>query len=133
IEICGRDMVMQRLEGTTMLTDLGDHPWRLFKHAKTLASLALRLHAIPQPPWLDQRIGGGSALVHMDLHPDNVMITPDGPVVIDWSNAGAGAPGAEIADLWLLMSIATVPGKGFKTKLLGYGRKLFLNRFMRHF
>jgi aminoglycoside phosphotransferase (APT) family kinase protein len=69
----------------------------------------------------------------MDIHPDNVILTQRGPVVIDWTNAGAGAPGAEVADLWLLMSIATVPGDGIKPKLLAYGRRLFLRTFMRHF
>jgi aminoglycoside phosphotransferase (APT) family kinase protein len=133
VEASGRDIVMERVEGPTMLADLAAHPWRLFSHANTLASLADRLHAIPRPPWLDPRVGGGDTLVHMDLHPDNVMITEHGPVVIDWSNAGAGPAEAEIADLWLLMSVANVPGSGIVPKLLSYGRKLFLRTFMKHF
>jgi tRNA A-37 threonylcarbamoyl transferase component Bud32 len=133
IEVSGGDIVMERVDGPTMLTDLGDHPWRVFKHAHTLASLVQQLHAIAPPPWLESRVGGGSVLVHMDIHPDNVVVTKSGPVVIDWSNAGAAHGEAEIADLWLLMSIATVPGTGLKPKLLSYGRKLFLRTFMKHF
>ncbi len=142
VEASGRDIVMERIDGQTMLTDLGKHPWRLFAHARTLADLAKRLHAIPAPAWLDPRVGatpersGGAdrlVLVHMDLHPDNVMITANGPVVIDWSNAGIAPPEAEMADLWILMSIANIPGTGLVPKLLSYGRKLFLRSYMKHF
>src|SRR5438094_9114508 len=50
VEASGSDIVMQRLEGSTMLADLASHPWRLFAHANTLASLFERLHEIPPPP-----------------------------------------------------------------------------------
>ncbi len=133
VEAAGRDLVMERLTGPTMLGDLGAHPWRLFRHADALATLMNRLHEIPPPGWLQPRLGGGPVIVHMDFHPDNIIITPDGPVLIDWSNAGAGHAGAEVADLWLLLSIATIPGDGLAPKMLGYGRKLFLNRVMKHF
>ncbi|WP_213012987.1 phosphotransferase, partial [Paractinoplanes toevensis] len=35
--------------------------------------------------------GSGSTIVHLDLHPENVLLTRRGPVVIDWCNAGDGA------------------------------------------
>lgn len=41
----GRDLVMGRVDGVTMLDDLGDHPWRLRRHAHTLADLHTRLGA----------------------------------------------------------------------------------------
>jgi len=31
-------------------------------------------------------------IVHLDLHPENVMLTVSGPVVIDWRNATDGDP-----------------------------------------
>nr|WP_328884483.1 phosphotransferase [Streptomyces sp. NBC_00299] len=34
-------------------------------------------------------------VVHLDLHPENVMLTPDGPYVIDWANAEEGDPGLD--------------------------------------
>ncbi|SOD67561.1 Phosphotransferase enzyme family protein [Streptomyces zhaozhouensis] len=46
----------------------------------TLAGLLDRLHALP----------GG--LVHLDLHPENVLRTARGPVVIDWCNARENRP-----------------------------------------
>jgi aminoglycoside phosphotransferase (APT) family kinase protein len=131
-EASGTDMVMERVNGIAMLDDFAKHPWRLFRHARTLADLHKQLHAIPPPPWLKPRLGGGPSIVHLDLHPLNVIVTAAGPVVIDWSNAGTGPPEAEIADLWLLMSNAEIPGSGVIVKFMKWGRGLFLRAFMRH-
>jgi len=132
VEVSGPEIVMERIDGTPMLDDFARHPWRLFRHARTLAELHRRLHAIPAPPWLRPKVGGGDAVVHLDLHPLNVMVTERGPVVIDWTNAGRGAPDAEIADLWLIMANADIPGGWLERKLLGLSRGLFLRAFLGH-
>lgn len=36
-------------------------------------------------------------ILHMDLHPDNVMLTAHGPVVIDWRNATEGPADLDVA------------------------------------
>ncbi|HEX5298781.1 MAG TPA: phosphotransferase [Streptosporangiaceae bacterium] len=87
----GPDLVMERLAGPTMLDDLGRRPWRAARHARLLAELHDRLHQIAAPAGLRHPAGPGDRVVHLDLHPANVMLTPGGPAVIDWSNAGAGA------------------------------------------
>ncbi|KUM81019.1 hypothetical protein AQI70_03230 [Streptomyces curacoi] len=53
-----------------------------------LARLPRQLHGVPA------RRSQGSVL-HLDLHPDNVTLTPDGPYVIDWDNARDGDPGLD--------------------------------------
>jgi aminoglycoside phosphotransferase (APT) family kinase protein len=116
-----------------MLRDVGKRPWRLFRHAKTLARLQQGLHDIPPSDWLHTKHEGGTAIVHLDLHPDNVMLSPAGPVVIDWSNAGLGDPDVEVADLWLVMSSATVPGSRVERVIANLGRGLFVNAILRHF
>lgn len=144
IEFAGGDLVMERVDGPTMLDDFGRRPWRLYRHAATLAALLEQLHEIPAPDWLrdrhagPERSGGGSpprrhVLVHLDLHPDNVMLTSRGPVVIDWTNAGRGDPDAEIADLWLVFTSAVVPGGAIRRALINAGRGLFVKAFLRHF
>ena len=45
----------------------------------------------------------GSALLHGDLHPGNVLLGRDGPVVIDWFDATVGHPVADIARSSLLL------------------------------
>ena len=133
VAVAGRDLVMERIEGQTMLRDIGRRPWRLYRHASTLAALQQGLHDIPPPDWLQAKHEGGTAVVHLDLHPDNVMLAPSGPVVIDWSNAGLGDPDAEVADLWLVMSSATVPGSRMDRVIANLGRGLFVNAILRHF
>ena len=44
-----------------------------------------RLHVVEAPPGLRTGFGPGRAVLHLDLHPANVMLTSRGPVVIDWS------------------------------------------------
>jgi aminoglycoside phosphotransferase (APT) family kinase protein len=103
----GQDMVMERLEGRDMLADLAGKPWRTRRHARTLARLHDQLHAITAPPGLPA-FGRGDRVLHLDLHPANVMLTPRGPVVIDWVNAHAGAPGADVAMAYLIMATSEV-------------------------
>jgi tRNA A-37 threonylcarbamoyl transferase component Bud32 len=133
IAVAGRDLVMERIDGPTMLRDVGKRPWRLYRHAATLAGLQQGLHDIPPPGWLHTKHEGGTAIVHLDLHPDNVMLSPSGPIVIDWSNAGLGDPDIEVADLWLVMSSATVPGSRLDRLIANAGRGLFVNAILRHF
>ena len=59
------EIVMRRLEGPTMLDDLGRRPWMIGRHAATLATLHRRLHEIEAPDWLPTPLGEGEALLHL--------------------------------------------------------------------
>ena len=104
----GPDLVMERLAGRDMLADLSGRPWLVRRHARTLAGLHDRLHAIAAPPSLRAQFGPGDRVLHLDLHPGNVMLTAAGPVVIDWSNVAAGAPAADVAMAWLIIATSEV-------------------------
>jgi aminoglycoside phosphotransferase (APT) family kinase protein len=101
-EADGTDMVMERLDGSDMLAAIVARPWTVRRHARTLADLHNRLHEITAPPGWNP--GRGNKVVHLDLHPANVMLTSRGPVVIDWVNAQSGTPGADVAMAYLLMT-----------------------------
>ena len=62
--------------------------------ALTLARLHRELYAIPPPDFLR---GDGPAILHLDLHPANVMLSANGPVVIDWANAARGQAALDVA------------------------------------
>lgn len=47
---------------------------------------------------------GDLGVCHFDLHPDNVIVTPDGWRVIDWLNVGMGPTAADFARTLLLRS-----------------------------
>jgi aminoglycoside phosphotransferase (APT) family kinase protein len=101
----GADLVMDRVAGPTMLQLLERRPWRARRIGAQLAELHARLHEIEGPAWL-REVDDGDRLLHFDLHPMNVVLSPEGPVVIDWTNACRGRPGADVARAWVLMAAA---------------------------
>jgi Phosphotransferase enzyme family len=104
----GPDLVLERLEGPDMLADLGRRPWRVASYARLLAGLHDRLRQLAAPAGLRRPYGSGDRVMHLDLHLGNVMPTADGPVVIDWSNASAGPPGADVAMTIVIMACSEV-------------------------
>jgi aminoglycoside phosphotransferase (APT) family kinase protein len=73
----------------------------------------------------------GTSVCHGDYHPDNVMLTPKGPVIIDWLTAGYGNPHLDMARTVLLLSIGEPPDVGPVTRrLLRLLRKLFRNGYL---
>jgi tRNA A-37 threonylcarbamoyl transferase component Bud32 len=98
------EMVLDRVTGPTMADDLARRPWRAARHGRRLAELHDALHAIPAPAALRPHPADGDRVLHLDLHPQNVMLGADGPVVIDWSNSRRGPGAADVADVWVVMA-----------------------------
>ena len=99
----GRDMVLERLNGPSMLAAYYEGTIGVDDAGAILAELHTRLHRLPVPADAD-----GPCLLHLDLHPDNVMLTDAGPVVIDWGNAGFGEAGYDVAVTSLLFGTFAV-------------------------
>lgn len=129
----GTELVMERVDGPTMLDDAAAHPWRIGRHARLLAELHERLHDIPAPEWLERVPDGGDRVLHLDLHPLNVLMSPRGPVVIDWTNAHGGDGLTDVALTWVLLSTARAPGGAFRRVLVRAFRALFLRSFLGRF
>jgi aminoglycoside phosphotransferase (APT) family kinase protein len=129
-------LVFERVRGPSMLSLLAHQPWQVLRLARELAHLHARMHALQATglqslrSYAQQRIDraagpsdavrsaaverlnalpDGARLCHGDFHPDNVVITPGGPVVLDWMNATAGAPAGDVARTLLLLEHATPP------------------------
>jgi aminoglycoside phosphotransferase (APT) family kinase protein len=127
------DIVMDRVTGPPMLDDLLRRPWLLPRHASTLADLHDRLHAIEGPRWLPAPLGEGDALLHLDLHPENVILSEHGPIVVDWTNAARGPAEADLALTWLILACSLPPSGVLKRAASLAGRRLFLALFLRRF
>jgi tRNA A-37 threonylcarbamoyl transferase component Bud32 len=131
----GRDLVLERLDGVDMLADLGRRPWLIARHARTLAGLHDQLHQIAAPAGLPEVAsagggGQGSVVLHMDLHPGNVMLASRGPVVIDWVGARAGAGGTDVAMAYLIMTTAETDVIPIWLRpVIGVLRRTFCRRF----
>jgi aminoglycoside phosphotransferase (APT) family kinase protein len=128
------EIVMTRLHGPTMLEALGQRPWQIARHAGLLASLHDRLHSIEAPDWLPAPLGEGRELIHLDLHPDNVILTDAGPSVIDWPNVARGPGIGDVAYSWIILATAATPRPNLRGRLLaGIGRRGFIELFLGHF
>jgi aminoglycoside phosphotransferase (APT) family kinase protein len=113
------ELVMQRVEGPLMMDVMLTPPWRLPKSMALLADLHDRLHEIPGPEWLRPMPDGGDRLLHLDLHPMNVILAESGPVVIDWTNAVRGEPLTDAAITFVLLTCPVIPGPAWLNALLG--------------
>ncbi|MGW2293568.1 phosphotransferase [Streptomyces violaceorubidus] len=102
-----RDLLMERLSGPTMLRACLDGALTPRDAGDMLARLLRLLHEVPAHRSTDP----GVRVLHLDLHPDNVILTADGPRVIDWSNAEEGDPALDWAtSAVILAQVAAVGG-----------------------
>ncbi|WP_346534682.1 phosphotransferase [Micromonospora sp. DPT] len=106
----GPDLEMTRLAGPTLAEALVTGVVDIRSGARILATLHDRLHALPTRTSPDPT----ARVLHLDLHPENVMVTAEGPVVIDWGNAGEGPPELDVAMTALIVAeVATDPTSPF--------------------
>jgi aminoglycoside phosphotransferase (APT) family kinase protein len=127
-----RGLIYQRVSGVSMLQDMNTRPWMIFKHARTLAELQVKVNQLSIPglhsgkaellntlkhaPELDDELrkkvldhcaslADGELVCHGDFHPGNVLLTEQGAVIIDWMTASAGNPWGDVARTGMLLSI----------------------------
>jgi aminoglycoside phosphotransferase (APT) family kinase protein len=136
-EIDGRPgIVMERIDGPDLLSRIASKPWTVFSAGKILGDTHARLHEVVAPAGIvslperakqvapripapdDVKAWGldalaampdGDRLLHGDFHPANVLLTNDGPRVIDWPNVTRGNPDADVARSLLMLRIGEVP------------------------
>lgn len=91
--------------------------------AEVLTDLHTRLHALPARLSREP----GDRILHLDLHPDNVVLTAHGPVLIDWRNAGEGPPDLDVALTALIIAQVAV---GLGVAVMGPAARLLLTEFL---
>lgn len=127
----GREIVMERVVGRDMVGALERRPWMARRFGEVLGDLHNRLHEIEAPEWMAPApVGTGSAVIHLDLHPLNVMMGARGPVVIDWTNARAGDGHVDVALTWILTEIGEVPLSGLIARVAARCRASLLAGFL---
>jgi aminoglycoside phosphotransferase (APT) family kinase protein len=127
----GTDIVMDRIEGVTMLERLEASPWKVLRYARMLARLHARLADIEAPPWILADTADTSraqSVLHLDLHPMNVILSPDGPVVIDWTNAAGGPAGFDGALTYVEISTFAT-----ETTVERFAQRAFARAFRRSY
>jgi Ser/Thr protein kinase RdoA (MazF antagonist) len=162
LDVVDRDgrtgLVLERFDGTDMLTLLQRQPWRVLGLAGGLATahravhrvaapadlpdlrqvLAARIHDADLPPHLRDftmrvldRLPDGDRLCHGDYHPGNVLLAADRTAVIDWAAAARGVPEADHARTLMLLRWADpLPGTPLLSRaLIAAGRSLLAHRY----
>lgn len=130
-------LLLERLPGPDLLSELAAKPWRVFAIGATTGRLQAQLAMLPAPPGLGplrpaveaaitratmpavlrefalallERLPDGDRLCHLDFHPGNLLRTGTGdPAVIDWANARAGDPLADLARSIVILSTGELP------------------------
>jgi hypothetical protein len=163
IEVDGRPGILfARIQGPSLLSQLGAKPWTAIPSLLTFTDLHVRMHALTVPELPSQRqqlayliqhasplptewaaaaltalqqLPDGTCLCHGDYHPDNVLMSPQGPIIIDWSEATAGNPLADVARTALIFRMGAPPPGGMSRLLVGptrgFARTLYLRRYLR--
>jgi aminoglycoside phosphotransferase (APT) family kinase protein len=127
----GLNLVMQRINRLNMVDTLTKRPWAVRQYGRLLADLHRALHRLVSPAWLPPAaIGEGERIIHLDLHPLNVIMSPAGPVVIDWTNARRGDPAVDVALTWVLLESGSVTTSRGLAPVLGRARRLLTDSFL---
>ena len=125
----GVDLVMDRIDGPTMFERIVASPWKALWYARVLARLQRQLARTAAPEWLLASTADTShaqSVLHLDLHPMNVIISPGGPVVIEWTNAAGGPAGFDAALTYVeIVTFATT------TTAERAGQRMFAGAFRR--
>lgn len=131
----GRPVQLQEWrEGTSLLAILRRAPWRAWRLGRAFGRLQARIHAVPAAApalrarsWIalagpeEAALGAHltaltadrAALLHLDYHPLNVLCVAGRPTtVLDWVNAAAGDPRADLARTLTILRFAGTP-RGF--------------------
>ena len=155
LEMNGRyGITYERVDGVTMLRVIQSRPLSVGSLARLLAELHVEMHsrkitdipsqrqrliekiqhARPLSPDLKQaalaaleKLPDGDRLCHGDFHPDNVMMSPSGAVIIDWIDATRGNPLADVARSQLLLGKSALP----PDMTLGWLIQIIRRRYLR--
>jgi aminoglycoside phosphotransferase (APT) family kinase protein len=163
VEVEGRlGIVYERVDGPSMLEDVARHPWRVASLARQFTDLHLVMHRttleelpggrelltglLRAAPRLGDevkarllgkldRLPDQETICHGDYHPDNILMTRRGPIVIDWMSVTRGHPLADVAGTSLLFRVIDVPSTvGRLTRgLIEVLRRVFLSLYLRRY
>lgn len=105
-------IVMDRVSGRPLVEDLFAGVVTVDDATRIVVELHDLVHAIVAPDGLGIGPVPGDRLLHLDLHVVNILLTTEGPVLIDWATARAGPAAADLAMTWLLHASAVAADAG---------------------
>jgi hypothetical protein len=157
VEVDGRyGIIYERVEGETMLHSLLRNLLRFPAYAHQMADmhadmhrrdasglepvrerLAGKIQAVdalsPEEKYTIQaelfRLPEETKLLHGDFHPDNILLTYRGPMIIDWIDATLGHPLADVARTWVIGNYGVPPEEKVGRVLFKIMIRIYLRRY----
>ncbi|MGG2092213.1 aminoglycoside phosphotransferase family protein [Bacillus sp. S13(2024)] len=129
-------IIYEKIDGVTLTEQLAKDPMNVGKEAKRFAELHFHIHSVESSTLSDTRkilishvnrcnrftleqkekiaaymstLPMDQAVCHMDFHPDNILMSEQGPIVIDWMTTGYGNPFADVARTVIILKYAYLP------------------------
>ncbi|WP_291580579.1 aminoglycoside phosphotransferase family protein [Clostridium sp. UBA6640] len=162
IEIDNRNgIIYERINGPAMMKIIASKPWTVKKEAQRLAELHKSIQKkidfelpkykvrlmedISRVNLLSddiktklykyiEELPDGDMLCHGDLHPDNILITKDEPIIIDWMTATKGNPLADVARTSIMFKFGDIPEKSYiEKKIINFIRKKFYLEYIKRY
>ncbi|MDK2951870.1 MAG: hypothetical protein PWQ77_1535 [Kosmotogales bacterium] len=126
-------IVYEKISGNSMLMEMFSNTEKISEYMRILAEVHSEIHkntvdkltshderlkrdiyespvlSVPEKDRLLMKLKEATHkgnLCHGDFHPDNVIISEEGPVVIDWITAAKGNPVADIARTVILIAVS---------------------------
>jgi uncharacterized protein (TIGR02172 family) len=164
VEYDGRlGIVFDRVEGVSMFAAVAKKPWLLRSASRELAELHVQLHSLKAPSeipsqreqferWIaaakdlspDQleaardalkHVQPGEMLCHGDFHPQNILYSSKGPIVIDWGTGTRGNPIGDVARTsWLFLGAPIPPHTQFHMRwMIVFFRKVVNKTYLQRY
>lgn len=122
-------IIFERIDGLSMTEYLNKHPHKVEAYARSTAMLHSQVHSTVRDElpalaeiltWSIQQLDSvgkdiknvvldilrdlpvGEKLCHNDYYPNNIIVSPRGPIIIDWAMGTKGNPDADFARTWLI-------------------------------
>ena len=155
-------IIFERVHGVTMVEAIIANPQKLIPYAHLLAELQANVHTYTAStlPLQRQRLHGqiqsayglpaetkaailadldqlpdDNAICHGDLHPENILLTAEEPVIIDWVDATQGSPLVDVARTTLMLRVGGLPPSTdeLRRQKITEMRHLFYEAYLEHY
>lgn len=154
-------IIYEKINGKTMLSIIGAKPWNIKKEAERFAELhkSIQKEVDFELPTYKSKLKENisytdllsseiktklykyidelpedNKLCHGDFHPDNILVTKDKQIVIDWMTATKGNPLADVARTSIMLKFAVVPGKPWIVrKIIDVVRNKLYLEYLKHY
>jgi len=165
VSIDGRyGIIMDFINGKTLTQNIEKNPLRVVGYSQRLAKTHVAMHAMKADGLRDIReiisaylddqsmqflstrqkaacrrylshLPKGNALIHMDFHTDNVLVTPYKDIAIDWATGAKGDRSADLAMTYFLFNEAELyPGiSKFQEVLYSLFRRTIYKAYFKHY